>query len=262
MQLSGKRVIVTGAGKGIGKAIADRFAHEGARVMVHGHSAADAERAANEIVKAGLDATWCASDLAERVGCDHAIAETVARLGGVDILVNNAAWVVKSNLETTDAAVFDRAMAINVRAPLLLIRNCLPYFRSQGGGRVLNIGSINAYCGEANLLAYAISKGALMTLTRNLADAHGAEGIRVNQFNVGWVLTESEYALKVREGLPPDWPEKLPRSMAPGGRIFKPAEIANFAVAFVCDAAELLNGSVVDIEQFPLHGRNPVKESL
>ena len=71
---------------------------------------------------------------------------------------------------------------------------------------MLNIGSINAYCGERNQLAYSISKGGLMTLTRNLADAHGTEGIRVNQLNVGWTLTPNEFALKMKEGLPEDWP--------------------------------------------------------
>ena len=84
---------------------------------------------------------------------------------------------------------------------------------------MLNIGSINAYCGERTMFAYSICKGGLMTLTRNLADAHGAEGIRVNQLNVGWTLTPNERALKMKEGLPEDWPSKLPRSV----RALRPA---------------------------------------
>ena len=107
----------------------------------------------------------------------------------------------------TDAAFFDRMMAINVRAPLLLIKAAYPHLK-QSQGCVLNIGSINAYTGERNLLAYSISKGALMTLSRNLADALCYDQIRVNHFNVGWVLTPNEYKQKIADGLPADWPEQ------------------------------------------------------
>ena len=113
----------------------------------------------------------------------------------------------------------------------------------------------------AALLAYAISKGGLTTMTRNLADAHALEGLRINQLNPGWVLTQNEYDIKVREGLSPDWPAQIPRTHAPSGRIFKPEEIAHFAAAFLGEEAALVNGSVVDLEQFPLIGRVPVKAS-
>src|SRR6185436_5259386 len=158
-------------------------------------------------------------DVQDPEQCEALIAAVVARFGGIDILVNNAAVMTRSNIETTDVAVFDRTIAINVRAPLLLFRAALPHFRRAGGGRVLNIGSMNAYTGEANQLAYSISKGGLMTLTRNLADAHGREGIRINQLNLGWVLTPNEYRLKISEGLPADWPQRVPSTYAPSGRI-------------------------------------------
>jgi NAD(P)-dependent dehydrogenase (short-subunit alcohol dehydrogenase family) len=98
-------------------------------------------------------------------------------------------------------------------------------------------------------------------MTRNLADAHAAEGLRINQINPGWVLTENEHRIKVAEGLSEDWPSKIPRTHAPGGRIFRPDEIAHFAVQFLGVQAELVNGAVVEIEQFPVIGRNPVKAS-
>jgi NAD(P)-dependent dehydrogenase (short-subunit alcohol dehydrogenase family) len=131
----------------------------------------------------------------------------------------------------------------------------------QGGGRVLNIGSINAYCGEAALLAYSISKGGLTTMTRNLADAYAAEGVRINQINPGWVLTDNEYQIKVAEGLSANWPNEIPRAHAPAGRIFRPDEIAHFAAMLLSEQAALVNGTVIDVEQFPLIGRNPVKAS-
>jgi NAD(P)-dependent dehydrogenase (short-subunit alcohol dehydrogenase family) len=254
--------LVTGSSTGIGEAIARRFADENASVLVHGTNRDAAEAVAGSIRQAGGHALAFTADLSLPESAELVVQRTVAEFGRLDIVVNNAAWVVRSNIETTDVSVFDRAMAINVRAPMLIIKAARPFFLAVGGGTVLNIGSINAYCGEANQLAYAVSKGALMTLTRNLADTLGPEGIRINQINPGWVLTPNEYALKQREGLPSDWPEKLPKSAAPFGRIQKPEEIAHMALAFVSPNAPLVNGAVVELEQFPVIGRNPVKEEL
>ena len=110
------------------------------------------------------------------------------------------------------------------------------------------------------MLAYSICKGGLMTLTRNLADAHGTEGIRVNQLNVGWTLTPNEWALKMKEGLPEDWPSRLPKTLAPSGRLLSPDDIARAAVYFLSAEAALINGAILDVEQYPLIGRNPTKE--
>jgi NAD(P)-dependent dehydrogenase (short-subunit alcohol dehydrogenase family) len=175
--------------------------------------------------------------------------------------VNNAAAITRGSIEKTDNELFDRTVAVDLKAPFLLIQAALPYFRKQGTGRVLNIGSMNAYCGERNQFIYSICKGGLMTLTRNLADAYGAEGIRVNQLNVGWTLTPNEFALKMKEGLPRDWPARVSRTFAPSGRLLSPEDVAWAAVYFLSDEAALINGAVLDVEQYPLIGRNPVKES-
>lgn len=260
MRLKNKIALVTGSTTGIGEAIARRFAQEGAAVMVHGLDQAGAERVVAAIQEAGGgQAVFHVNDLSDPAASQALIEKTVATFGGLDILVNNAALIVRSDLETTDADLFDRVMAVNLRAPMLLIQAALPHFRRVGGGAVLNIGSINGYCGEYNQLAYAISKGGLITLSRNLADAHGHEGIRVNHFNLGWVLTPNEKALKIREGLPEDWPQKLPSTFAPSGRLLAPEEIAQFALAFVASDGGPVNGAVVDLEQYPMIGRNPRK---
>jgi NAD(P)-dependent dehydrogenase (short-subunit alcohol dehydrogenase family) len=120
---------------------------------------------------------------------------------------------------------------------------------------VINIGSINGYCGENNQLAYSMAKGAMITMTRNLADAYGHDGLRVNHFNVGWTLTPNEHALKIKEGLPADWPTKVSKRNAPFGRILLPEDIAWAAVFFLSNEAPMINGSTLDIEQFPLIGR-------
>ena len=111
------------------------------------------------------------------------------------------------------------------------------------------------------MLIYSICKGGLMTMTRNLADAYGSQGIRVNQLNVGWTLTPNEFALKRSEGLPEDWPSRVSSQFAPAGRLLSPEDIAWAAVYFLSDEAALLNGAILDVEQFPVIGRNPVKEN-
>jgi NAD(P)-dependent dehydrogenase (short-subunit alcohol dehydrogenase family) len=258
--LKDKVALVTGSASGIGEAIARRLAMEGARVIIHGRpqQLAAAESIAREI---GSSAHVELAPLEKPEECARLVEATVKRLGRIDIIVNNAAICPRGRLADTDAALFDEIIAVNLRAPLLIIRAALPHFRRQHGGSVLNIGSVNAYCGEAALLAYAIAKGGLATLTRNLADAHAHDRIRINQFNPGWVLTDAEYRVKVNEGLSPDWPKQIPREHAPAGRIFHPSEIAHFAVSFLAEQASLVSGSIIDLEQLPMVGRLPVKAS-
>ena len=254
-RLRDKVILITGSTTGIGEGMARMFAREGARVMIHGRRREAAEKLAAEI-----GAGFTIGDLADPLTPERLVAETVARWGRIDGLVNNAAIMTRGTIEQTDAEKFDRTVAVDLRAPFLMIKAALPHFRKQGGGRVLNIGSINGYCGERTQLAYSVCKGGLLTMTRNLADAHGAEGIRVNHLSVGWTLTPNEYALKMTEGLPEDWPSRVPRSVAPGGRLFGPDDVAWAAVFLMSDEAQLINGAVLDVEQFPVVGRNPVKE--
>src|SRR5258706_11961891 len=158
------------------------------------------------------------------------VDRAVQTFGKLDALVNNAGMVVSSNIHTTDLAFFRRVIEVNTIAPFALIKAALPFLRKTHGC-VLNIGSVNAYSGEPNLFAYSVSKGALMTMTRNLGDTlHRENGVRVNQINPGWVLTETEKQRKKDHGLAEDWYKDLPSVYAPAGRILWPAEIAAAAI--------------------------------
>lgn len=237
-RLEGKVALVTGSPVGgIGGAIAERFAVEGAAVMRHDRTA--------DTSPAGGHAFF-AADLSDPAACAALVEETMRRFGRLDILVNNAALTTRSDIDTTGAAVFDTMMAVNLRAPLLLIQAAVPHFRAQGGGAVLNIGSVNGHSGGGNLLDYSVSKGGLMTLSRNLADALGSDHIRVNHFNVGWVISAAEQALQEREGRPVDWAQHV---HFPSGRLLLPEEIASFAVTFVEDGGGPVSGAVVDLSQ-------------
>jgi NAD(P)-dependent dehydrogenase (short-subunit alcohol dehydrogenase family) len=255
MRLRDKVIVITGSTSGIGRAIARRAVAEGARVLVHG-----IDRTGGEAVVAqlGSKAVLHLDDLSDPASPKRIVDATLTAFGKIDALVNNAAIVARSTLASTTPEFFDRMMAVNVRAALFLIQAAFPELK-RNEGCVLNIGSINAHSGQANLLDYSIAKGALQTLSRNLANAHATDRVRVNHLNVGWVLTEREYAHQIEHGMPPDWPENVPTQFAPSGRLMTPEEIAAAAVYWLGDESRPISGSVVDLEQFSLIGRNPNK---
>lgn len=258
LRLNHKVIIVTGSTTGIGKAIAIACAREGARVLIHGLEADWGEAVVNEIgpEKAAL----YIEDLIHPGAAERLILKCIDVYGRLDGLVNNAASVVSSNIHNTDLNFFRKILEVNTLAPFALIKAALPYLR-ESSGVVLNIGSVNAWSGEPNLLAYSVSKGALMTLTRNLGDTlHREEGVRVNQINPGWVLTETEARRKKDHGLAEDWHTKVPKVFAPAGRILKPAEIAAAAIYWLAEESGPISGQVVDLEQHPFIGRNPPKD--
>lgn len=260
-RLTDKVVIVTGSGTGIGRAIALRAAAEGAAVVINDRLA-DLVPPAVAAVKAAVAEARVVGHVEDltAVDCPERLVQVaVDNFGRLDAIVNNAAVITNGDIHTTDAAAFERTLAINTLAPLRLIQAALPQLRATRGS-VLNIGSVNAWCGEPNLLPYAISKGALMTLTRNLGDVlFREEGVRVNQINPGWVLTENEAARKQADGLAADWPSHLPREFCPAGRLIKPEEIAAAAVYWLADESGPISGQVVDLEQHPFIGRNSPK---
>lgn len=258
MRLKDKRILVTGSTTGIGKAIAKRCHQEGAKVIIHG-----LEEDLARDTSAELDgAPFLLCDLSDPATPAELIAFAIAELGGLDGLVNNAGVVTRAQPAEMSLEMWDWTFAINVRAPFLLIQAALPEL-AKSKGRVLNIGSINAHGGESYFAAYASSKGALQTLTRNLGDTlHRDYGVVVNQINPGWVLTENESARKQEDGLSANWFTKVPRMFAPSGRILKPEEIAAGAVYWLDEDSGPVSGCVVDLEQFPAHGRNPDKVEL
>jgi NAD(P)-dependent dehydrogenase (short-subunit alcohol dehydrogenase family) len=255
MRLRDKVIVVTGSTTGVGEGIARRCAAEGAKVVVHGLERDLGERVVRDL---GRSATLLCNDLTRAGSSRELIDFAVATFGRIDGLVNNAASVARASIETTTPDFFDRIIALNLRAPLLLIQAALPYLK-RSKGAVLNIGSVNAYCGEPNLLPYSVSKGGLMTLTRNIADALGPDQVRVNQMNIGWTLTENENLLKMAEGLPPDWAQRPPRDVCPSGRLLMPEDVAAMAVYWLSDESRPISGTVMDFAQHPIIGRNPPK---
>lgn len=259
MRLLHKVIIVTGSTTGIGKAIAKRCVEEGAKVVLHGLEEGWGKEVLAELGTA--NAILHIQDLTEDDAPQRLVKLALETFGKLDAVVNNAAIVASSDVHTTDKKFLQRLLQVNTIAPFLLIQAALPFLTEQRGC-VLNIGSVNAYSGEPNLLAYSVSKGGLMTLTRNLGDTlHRENGVRVNQINPGWVLTETEMIRKREHGLADDWYKDLPPVYAPAGRILWPKEIAAAAVYWLSDECGPISGQVVDLEQHPFIGRNAPKDT-
>ena len=258
MKLDGKTIIVTGSGTGIGKAIAKICVNEGAQVVINDKDGNLAEETVKEL---GQEKTIAhIRDLTDENCPTELIALAKERFGRIDGLVNNAAFVTWSDIESTEPNYFKKVLNVNLVAPLALIQAALPELK-RNKGSVVNIGSVNAHCGEPTLLAYSASKGGLTTLTRNLGDSLMQEhGIRVNQVNPGWVLTENEAARKQDHGLKEDWYKDIPKKFAPAGRIFEPLEIATTVVHLLSKDCGPVSGQVFDLEQYPMIGRNPPKD--
>ncbi|HEX4124894.1 MAG TPA: oxidoreductase [Tepidisphaeraceae bacterium] len=256
MRLKDKVILITGSTNGIGAAIARRCVAEGASVVLHGR---EAEAGRKMLAELGDRARLHLDKLEDPAAATRLVEVARKNFGRLDGLVNNAAWSARSNLSNTTAELFDQIMAINARAPMLLVQQALPMLKASQGS-IVNIGSINAYTGEPNLIAYSMSKGALMTLSRNLADSLCYDKVRVNHMNVGWVLTDNEIKIKIDEGLAPDWYKHIPRQYAPSGEIMKPETVAGAVIYWLSDESRPISGTVMEFEQYPVIGRNPHKE--
>lgn len=252
MNVEGMRILVTGSSSGIGFAIAKAAVEAGARVFVHGSTPAKVASAAAQLGNAPCKA----ADIADPQAPDALVAEAARALGGLDGLVNAAGIFPRGDLAATDAALFDHVMAVDARGTLLTTRAAVAHMRQAGTrGAIVNIGSINAWCGQDDLLAYSMAKAAVATMTRNLGNALGREGIRVNCLNAGWTFTATEDALQQRLGRPDGWENDLPPAYTPSGRLLMPEDIARQVLFWLSPDSAPVTGQVYEVEQFPVLGR-------
>ncbi len=259
MRLKDKVVIITGSTTGIGKAIAIRCVAEGAKVVVNGRNKEAGEAVVKELGEG--NAVLSIVDISHEDAPQQLVDAAINAFGKLDCVVNNAAMIVSSDIHSTDAAYLRQILEVNTIFPFAVTKAALPHLKKTRGN-VLNIGSVNAYSGEPNLLPYSISKGALMTMSRNLGDTLlREEGVRVNQINPGWVATENETIRKREHGLGDDWYKDVPRVYAPSGRILWPEEIAAGVVYWISDECGPVSGQVMELEQYPFIGRNPPKDT-
>ena len=232
-RLAEKVILVTGSTTGVGEGIARRALAEGASVVVHGLEGDPGY------------GFFVPGDLADPEVPARLVAAAVGRFGRLDGLVNNAGVSTRAGLDAP-VETFDRIMAINARAPFLLLQAARPHLR---GGSVVNIGSVNARVGGGDLVPYSMSKAALGNMTRTLAGPLSGERIRINALNLGWTLTPNERQLLVEAaGWAEDWPETTAPRM-PLGRLLLPEDAAAMACYLLSDEAAMITGQVWDFDQ-------------
>jgi NAD(P)-dependent dehydrogenase (short-subunit alcohol dehydrogenase family) len=242
-----KVAIVTGAGTGIGQGIALLLASEGARVVVANRKRETGEETVAQIRAAGGTALFHSTDVAKEAECAAVVSAATREFGRLDILVNNAGIFPRATLEETTEELWDEIMAVNLKGVFFLCKHAVPAMRAAGGGSVVNIGSINSYIGAPNLFAYSISKGGLLTLTRNLARSLAKDGVRVNFVNPGWVVTPGEIRIQALEGHDRDWLEERGRDM-PLGRLQTPADAAYGVLYLASDESAMVTGEALNVD--------------
>jgi NAD(P)-dependent dehydrogenase (short-subunit alcohol dehydrogenase family) len=254
-----KVALITGAGRGIGRATAQRLAAEGAAVALLDRDGAVAEEAAAGLRQAGARALALRADTTDRAAGGAAIEATLAAFGQIDVLVNNAARTAKGNLEQTGPDDWEYEIEGTLTGTFLMSRAVLPHMVARGTGAIVNVGSVNALLALGNP-AYSAAKAGLINLTKSLATEYGRSGIRANVVSPGTIRTES-----------PSWQERLARDPQvfeklarwyPVGRVGRPEDIAA-AIAFLAsDEAAFVNGANLVVDGGLTAGLAPMIEEL
>lgn len=243
-RVEGKACIVTGAGSGIGKAIAQRLAEEGGRVLCVDLNADAADVTAQGI---GTNAVAFPADVCNVEHAKAYIQKTVDLWGRVDVLVNNAGVNLPGVFHEVSDATINRTLDVNVKGPMFASRAAIPHMLAQGSGSIVNISSVNGLVSEPFLAVYSASKGAVVMLTRGIALDYAAKGIRCNCICPGWVDTPINYAhADMLGGL-----DKVYASIGqfqPIGRPGEPREIAHLALFLASDEASFITGSVISAD--------------
>ncbi len=243
-RVEGKVAIVTGAGTGIGRACAVILAREGARVVVANRNADNGNDTVRRIQEAGGEARFVQTDVSRGEDCRNVVAETVSAFGRVDVLVNNAGIFPRASLDRTDEEFWTSIMDTDLKGPYLLCREAIPHMVKQGGGSVINMGSVHGLGGAPELFAYATAKGALLTMTKNLARAYSRQLVRVNYVIPGWVATEGELVIR---GQDKAWQEEA-NKRAPMGRLQVPEDAAYVVLFLASDESEQVTAAVINAD--------------
>lgn len=243
MSLSGRRALVTGGGRGIGRAIAQRLAADGAHVVVAGRTTTEVEQAARDV-----GGTPLVLDVTDRA----AIAGLHDEIGTIDVLVNNAGIAGSAPVDRTTDDAWDQMLAVNVTSAFLLSRALVPPMVKAGWGRVVNVASNAGLTGYAYTVAYCASKHAMVGLTRALAIEVARSGVTVNAVCPGWVdtrMTEEAVArIAKKTGRSAEEAKRSLEGMSPQGRLVSPEEVAHAVASLCAEAARAIHGQAIVVD--------------
>jgi NAD(P)-dependent dehydrogenase (short-subunit alcohol dehydrogenase family) len=244
-RLQGKVVLITGAAKGQGEAVARRFAREGAKLMLADVLDQRGAAVAAEIAAAGGEARYAHCDVSDEGEVARTVAAAVAAFGGLDVLYNNAAIIAYfRQIAELSAADWDRTIAVNLRGPFLCCKYALPHLIERGGGAIINVSSHGAFqASPIGVADYAVAKGGLVTLTYYLASEYGSRNVRANCLAPGPVPTDLNAPfLGSEEG------RAQTAAFIPLGRVGELNDIASAAVFLASDEAKWISGAVLRVD--------------
>ena len=243
MRLKNKVAIITGGGSGIGRATAERFAREGAKVVVADYHADAGREAVDAIRKAGGEAIFVNVDVADSAQVERLVQAALDAFGGVDVLVNAAAILAFGTALETDEKTWNRVIAINTNGTFLCSKAVLPHMIKRGGGSIVNISSsTGAHDAKGNTVAYVTSKGAVTLMTKALAIDHAKANVRVNGIAPGPTDTPM-----LRSVLSPEQIAEFAATF-PMGRLGRPEELANAALFLASDEASFVTGAILAVD--------------
>ncbi|HXV25783.1 MAG TPA: SDR family oxidoreductase [Alphaproteobacteria bacterium] len=243
--------VITGGAQGVGLAIARQLAAEGCRKLVlAGRDTEKGDRAVAELSERGCEVRFAPLDLQDVTACLGLIDMAVSTFGNVTALVNAAALGARGTLTDTSVELWDQMFDTNARAPFFLMQGFVKHRQSQGGGgSIVNILSQCAHCGQSYLAPYSASKGALATLTKNVANAYRFDRIRCNAILPGWMDTPGEDVTQRRyHGATDGWLERA-EAAQPMGQLCKPHQLASLASYLLSPDAGVMTGALIDYDQ-------------
>jgi NAD(P)-dependent dehydrogenase (short-subunit alcohol dehydrogenase family) len=243
-RLDGKVAVVTGAGGGIGSAMVERFAAEGAAVVA---ADVDEDRLRETADRAGGATSYLVTDVSRSEDVQRLVATAVERHGKLTTICNNAAISIPGSVEEVSEEDFDRTIAVNLRGVFLGCKYAVPELLKAGGGSIVNTGSVNSLVAEPFLTSYVASKGGVLMLTKAVALDYADRGIRCNCLCPGWVDTPINHPHAARMGGLDGVLESLPE-WQPIGRQGYPQEIASAAVYLASDESAFMTGSAFVID--------------
>jgi len=251
LALDGKVAIITGGTQGLGETIAHLFADRGAAgIVICGRTAKNGEKVKAALEKKGVKAVYVEADLGKVDDARKVVEAADKAFGKVDALVNVAAITDRGTIWDTSPELFDRMFAINVRAPFFLTQEAAKIMRrNKSPGTIVNIISMSGHGGQSFITAYCASKGALITLTKNVAFSVMRHKIRVNGLTIGWMDTPGEdRIMKTYHGADDNWREKAYASL-PTGRMLQPEEVARAVAYLSSEESGLMTGAIIDFDQ-------------
>ena len=262
--MHGKVLLLSGASRGVGECVARLAVERGAAgLALVGRDTKTGDKLASELTSLGTKTIFITGDLAGADEPKRIVKIVDETFGVVHGLLNSAAETSRGSVWNTTPDMFDTMIAVNVRAPFMLIQECAKIMKRESvAGSIVNIGSVTGYGGDVNLTHYAISKGALHTLTRNCAYSLMRDRVRVNLLNPGWMDTPTEDATQRKWHNAQDgWLEKAERDQ-PMGRLIKPDELARSIMFLLSDESGLMTGAVIDFDQSVVGAGSPSKPKI